>query len=105
MTGDDFTAWLAAMRSAGIAPRQLDAAALLQISVQTIATMKRSGTDHRTALACAALLHRLPPYAAAAQLQDPGTDTAHTSAPLDAADTTRNVARPVADAKPRKDKP
>jgi len=67
VTGDQFGAWLADMRTAGVAARQVDCAALLGVSVQTIAAFKRQGCDHRTALACAALLHLIPAYCAADQ--------------------------------------
>lgn len=63
MTGPQFTAWLAAMKAAGLAKSDADCAKLLGISSNSVVTMKAKGADTRTALACRALLHRLEPYA------------------------------------------
>ena len=63
MTPETFTAWLAEMKSAGLARSDAEAGRLLGVSANSIVNMKRNGTDHRTALACRALLHRLEPYA------------------------------------------
>lgn len=62
MTATDFTAWLAEMKSAGLARSDAECARLLGLSANSIVTMKRNGADQRTALACRALLHRLEPY-------------------------------------------
>lgn len=62
MTPTAFTAWLANMRSAGLARSDAEAARLLGLSANSIVAMKRRGCDRRTALACRALLHRLEPY-------------------------------------------
>lgn len=59
MTPADFIAWLAAMKAAGLARSDVDCARLLDISANSVVNMKKSGTDHRTALACRALIHRL----------------------------------------------
>jgi len=58
-----FNAWLADMKSAGLARSGAECARLLGISANSVVAMKRRGTDLRTALACRALLHRLEPYA------------------------------------------
>lgn len=63
MTGATFTAWLAEMKSAGLARSDAECARLLGISANGLLKMKKQGTDRRTALACRALLHRLEPYA------------------------------------------
>lgn len=57
-----FTAWLADMKSAGLARSDAECARLLGVSANSVVTMKRKGADRRTALACRALLHRLEPY-------------------------------------------
>lgn len=62
MTPASFTRWLAEMKEAGLARSDLAAARLLGISANSVVTMKKRGADHRTALACRALLHRLEPY-------------------------------------------
>ena len=63
MTAASFIAWLADMKSAGLARSDAECARLLGLSANSVVTIKRNGTDHRTALACRALLHRLEPYA------------------------------------------
>lgn len=62
MTNDAFKAWLAEMKSAGLARSNAECARLLGISANSVVAMKRNGCDRRTALACRALLHRLEPY-------------------------------------------
>lgn len=62
MTPASFVAWLADMKSAGLARSGAECARLLGISANSVVTMKQRGTDRRTALACRALLHRLEPY-------------------------------------------
>lgn len=62
MTPATFTAWLADMKSAGLARSDAECARLLGVSANSVVNMKRNGADHRTALACRALLHRLEPY-------------------------------------------
>ena len=62
MTPVQFTAWLAEMKSAGLARSDAECAKLLGISANSVVTMKKQGADLRTALACRALLHRLEPY-------------------------------------------
>jgi DNA-binding CsgD family transcriptional regulator len=62
VTPESFTAWLADMKSAGLARSDAECARLLGISANSVVTMKRNGADRRTALACRALLHRLEPY-------------------------------------------
>lgn len=62
MTPEQFTRWLAEMKSAGLARSDAKCAELLGISANSVVTMKKNGADVRTALACRALLHRLEPY-------------------------------------------
>ena len=62
MTAEQFIAWLADMKSAGLARSDAKAAEALGISTDTMVRLKRVGADKRTALACRALLHRLEPY-------------------------------------------
>ena len=62
MTPVAFTAWLADMKSAGLARSDAECARLLGISANSVVAMKQRGADTRTALACRALLHRLEPY-------------------------------------------
>lgn len=62
MTPESFTAWLADMKSAGLARSDAECGRLLDISADTVVRMKRDGADRRTALACRALLHRMTPY-------------------------------------------
>ncbi len=63
MTPVQFVAWLAEMRSAGVARTDLECARLLGWAANSVVKAKRRGVDRRTALACAALLHGLQPYA------------------------------------------
>ena len=63
MTPTAFKRWLAAMKAAGLA--KSDAEALRQLgfsSANTGTNIKRRGGDKVLALACTALLHRLPPF-------------------------------------------
>lgn len=62
MTGAQFIAWLAEMKSAGLAKSDAECGRLLDKSPDTIVRMKKDGTDRTTALACRALLHRMQPY-------------------------------------------
>jgi len=62
MTPEQFTRWLADMKSAGLARSDAKCAELLGLSKNSIVDMKRRGCDRRTALACTALLHRMEPY-------------------------------------------
>lgn len=62
MTPAAFNAWLAEMKSAGLARSDAECARLLGVSANTVVDMKQRGADTRTALACRALLHRLEPY-------------------------------------------
>lgn len=63
MNADSFRSWLADMKSAGLARSDAECARLLGVSANAVVGMKKNGADHRTALACRALLHRLEPYA------------------------------------------
>jgi hypothetical protein len=62
VTAEQFTKWLAEMKSAGLARSDAKCAEALGISANSVVTMKKNGADLRTALACRALLHRLSPY-------------------------------------------
>lgn len=62
MTAAAFIEWLAAMKDAGLARSDAAAARLLGVSANTVVEMKQRGADHRTALACRALFHRLDPW-------------------------------------------
>lgn len=62
MTPEQFVAWLAEMKSAGLARSDAECARLLGKSDDTVVTYKKRGTDRTVALACRALLHRLEPY-------------------------------------------
>lgn len=62
MSPAQFHAWLADMKSAGLARSDADAGRLLGVSANTVVAWKKDGVDLRTALACRALLHRLGPY-------------------------------------------
>ncbi len=62
MTPAAFNAWLAAMKTAGLARFDADCAKLLGVSNNSIVKMKRDGANRRTALACAALYNELAPW-------------------------------------------
>jgi phage replication-related protein YjqB (UPF0714/DUF867 family) len=62
MTPADFTAWLAEMKSAGLANTDAACANLLGVHPNSIVNMKRDGADRRTELACRALMHRMEPW-------------------------------------------
>jgi len=63
MTADQFTRWLADMKSAGLARSDAECGRLLGVTADTVVNIKAKGADTRTALACRALLHRMEPYA------------------------------------------
>jgi len=63
MTPAAFILWLASMKAAGLARSDAAAARLLGVAPNSVVGMKKRGTDHRTALACRALFHRLEPWA------------------------------------------
>lgn len=58
-----FRAWLDSMKTAKEIRSDSEAASLLGIHPNTIASLKDKGADQRTALACAALWHRQEPWA------------------------------------------
>ena len=62
MTAAAFNRWLSDMKLAGIARSDAACARLLGVSANTVVDWKAKGTDHRTALACAALLAGVSPY-------------------------------------------
>ena len=72
MTPDEFEAWLADMKSAGLARSDADCARLLGVSANALVTMKSRDTNLRTALACAALLRGVPPYPKSPRPRGPG---------------------------------
>lgn len=72
MTPKTFNAWLAAMKAEGKAATDADCAVALDVSRNTIVTLKRNGADRRTALACAALLAGLEAYEGHDTPSDPG---------------------------------
>lgn len=63
MTPQAFNVWLAEMKLAGLAKSDAAAARRLGVTPTGLLGMKKNGTDRRTALACAALLAGLEPYA------------------------------------------
>jgi hypothetical protein len=62
MTAAQFTAWLAAMKAAGLARSDAECGRLLGRSADQVVRYKQNGADRMVALACRALLHRLEPY-------------------------------------------
>lgn len=62
LSADAFCAWLVEMKEAGLAKNDADCGRLLDISSNSVVTMKKRGADHRTALACRALMHRMEPW-------------------------------------------
>jgi hypothetical protein len=62
MTAAQFTAWLSAMKAAGLARSDAAASRLLGISPNSVVKLKQRGTDLRTALACRALMEQLSPW-------------------------------------------
>lgn len=64
MTGPQFAAWVADVKSAGLAKTQLQVADLLGVTDQSVSNWKARGTPGLMVdLACAAVLLRLEPYA------------------------------------------
>jgi len=63
MTASAFIAWLADMKSAGLARSDAECARLLGISPNGLIKRKKQGAGLEAALACRALLHRMEPYA------------------------------------------
>ncbi len=71
MPPETVSAWLAAMKAAGLARSDAACARLLGITPRALLDIKKAGTaDRRTALACTALLHELGPYGAAENAGD-----------------------------------
>ncbi len=62
MTPATFTSWLSEMKSAGLARSDAECGRMLGLHPNSVVAMKKHGADERTALACTALLHRMPPY-------------------------------------------
>jgi len=62
MTPAKFTAWLAAMKAAGLARSDAECGRLLGKSNDTIVRLKKDGADRTVALACRALYHRMEPW-------------------------------------------
>lgn len=63
MTPTAFRQWLANMKSAGLSRSDAEAGRMLGKSADQIVRYKQKGADHTVALACAALLAGLVPYA------------------------------------------
>lgn len=62
MSPEAFIDWLAAMKAAGRATSDAHCGRLLDVSAVSIVKMKKTGTNHRTALACRALFHCMEPW-------------------------------------------
>lgn len=62
LSPEAFVFWLDLVRFKKLAKSDAEAGQLLGITKNTVSTMKKSGADQRTALACNAILHRLPPF-------------------------------------------
>jgi hypothetical protein len=62
LTAEAFCRWLEAMKARRLITFDAEAAMLLGISANSVLSLKQKGANLRTALACNALLHRLPPY-------------------------------------------
>lgn len=62
MTPQDFSAWLVAMKTAGLARSDAECGRLLDRTPRHILHLKRNGADKVTALACSALIHQLEPW-------------------------------------------
>jgi hypothetical protein len=62
MSALTFTAWLAEMKSAGLARSDAECGRLLGRSADQVVRYKQAGADRVVALACRALLHRLEPF-------------------------------------------
>lgn len=62
MSAEAFEDWLAEMRASRLASSDSQCARLLGVSANTLVSIKKTGADRRTALACAALLEQLEPY-------------------------------------------
>lgn len=62
MTPAQFTAWLAAMKAAGLARTDAECGRLLGVSANSVLAMKARGADLRTALACGALIAGIGPW-------------------------------------------
>lgn len=62
MTTKSFNQWLFDMKKSGLIRFDKDAALLLGVSTVTLMSLKKNGSNTRTALACAALLANLHPF-------------------------------------------
>lgn len=62
MTPQLFEQWTDDMRTAGLARSDAACARLLGMHPNSVARMRRQGADHRTSVACMALLFRIGPY-------------------------------------------
>lgn len=62
MTPEAFNRWLETMKATGKARSHAECARLLGVSKNGLQGMKKNGTDYRTSLACAALLHDIKPF-------------------------------------------
>jgi len=62
MTANDFTNWLAEMKSAGLLNSKQDAAKVLGVTDDTVTNYTKRGGPFMLGLACRALMHRLTAY-------------------------------------------
>ena len=62
MTAEDFNAWLAFMKLKKLAASDAACARLLGVSANTLIRWKQEGTSQLVALACAALIDKIPPW-------------------------------------------
>lgn len=63
MSAETFRKWLVEMKTSGKASTDKECAALLGVQPNSIVSMKKSGADVRTALACQVLLEGMTAYA------------------------------------------
>ena len=62
MSPEDFHAWLAFMRLKKLAASDADCARLLGVAPTTLVRWKAEGTSTLAALACAAVIDKIPPW-------------------------------------------
>ncbi len=59
MTGEEFTNWIAEMKSSGRASTDIECGRLIGKSADTVVRMKQKGASITVALACAAVINGL----------------------------------------------
>lgn len=62
MLPEEVRRWIETVKLSGLASTDVEIAALIGKSVDTLGLMKKRGADRTTALACNAVLSRVPPY-------------------------------------------